>query len=141
MDVQTAATAVIPASDLGPASAHRLDLADLVSLLLAATGPDRDLDLLTDVMLGGKTAHRSVDAARVRGQFWLRDQVQAYTAGREALQTLAHVRGFRITSSDEGEIWAVESRDLSNGAKVTIRHPHQGMAGIIGVALLVARGT
>jgi hypothetical protein len=113
-----------------------IDIADLVSLLLASKTPDRDNDLLVDAMLGGKTPLKVIDEARVRASFWLRDQVPAFTAGNEALATLAHRRGYRAETHFDGTLWHVETRSLGTGAKVVVKHVLQGVAGIAGIAAL-----
>lgn len=122
-----------------PPERATIDLADLVSLLLASTSPDRNTDLLVDAMLGGKKPQKVVDEARVRAGFWLREQVPTYTAGNEALATLAHRRGLRVETHFDGNTWHVETRSVSSGAKVVVKHALQGVAGIAGIALLVTK--
>jgi hypothetical protein len=116
-----------------------IDLADLVSLLLSSTAPDRDTDLLVDAMLGGKNPQKVIDEARVRAGFWLREQVPAYTAGNEAIATLAHRRGLRVETHFDGDVWHVETRSVSTGAKVVVKHALQGVAGIAGIASLITK--
>lgn len=116
-----------------------MDLADLVSLLLSSTSPDRDVDLIVDTMLGGKTPVYVIDTAKVRVGFWLRDQVPAFTAGNEALLTLAHRRGYRVETHFDGNIWHVETRSLSTGEKVIVKHALKGIAGVAGIAALVSK--
>ncbi|MDW9479076.1 hypothetical protein GOB57_10410 [Sinorhizobium meliloti] len=122
-----------------PAARATIDLADLVSLLLSSSVPDRDTDLIVDAMLGGKKPQKVIDEARVRAGFWLREQVPAYTAGNEALATLAHRRGLRIESHFDGSLWHVETRGVFSGAKVVVKHALQGVAGIAGIAALVTK--
>ncbi|MBY3151290.1 hypothetical protein HFO56_02675 [Rhizobium laguerreae] len=136
--IQTQATNVFRnAAALG--GRPTIDLADLVSLLLASKAPDRDNDLLVEAMLGGKAPLKVVDEARVRAGFWLRDQVPTFTAGNEALATLAHRRGFRVESHFDGSLWHVETRSLATGAKIVVKHELQGVAGIAGIAALVTK--
>lgn len=136
-DKQTGASA--PAVAARPADS--IDMADLVSLVLSLTAPDRDVDVIVDAMLGGKAAARAVDAARVRASFWLRDGMPKYTGGNEALAVLAHRRGYVLDSRSEGGSWTVEAADLVTGEKVAVRHALQGAAGIAGIAALAARAS
>lgn len=136
--IQTEATNVFRnAAALG--GRPTIDIADLVSLLLASKTPDRDNDLLVDAMLGGKTPQKVIDEARVRASFWLRDQVPSFTAGNEALATLAHRRGYRVETHFDGTLWHVETRSLATGAKIVVKHVLQGVAGIAGIAALVTK--
>jgi hypothetical protein len=116
-----------------------IDIADLVSILLALNAPDRDTDLLVEAMLGGKAPLKVVDEARVRAGFWLRDQVPAFTKGKEALATLAHRRGLRVETHFDGIQWHVETRSVATGDKVVVKHALQGVAGIVGIAALVTK--
>lgn len=124
-----------------PPLARKIDLADLVALLLALTKPDRDLDLIVDTMLGGDRPLAEVDAAKVRAGFWLRDQVPKYTEGAEALSALAHRRGYRIETYFDGHIWHVETRSITTGEKVAVKHPLRGVAGIAGIAAMTGKET
>ncbi len=116
-----------------------IDLADLVSLLLAAEAPDRDLDLLVQTMLGSDRPVLEVDSAKVRTGFWLREQVPAFTEGREALSALAHTRGYRVETHFDGALWHVETRNLKTGSRTVVKHSLRGVAGVVGIAALVAK--
>jgi hypothetical protein len=135
---QTHETAVFP-NVRSPSPRPTIDLADLVSILLSLTAPDRDVDLLVEAMLGGKAPQKVIDEARVRAGFWLRDQVPAFTAGNEALSTLAHRRGLRVETHFDGSQWHVETRSIATGAKIVVKHALQGVAGVAGVAALVTK--
>jgi hypothetical protein len=119
--------------------AGKVDLADLVFMLLGATEPNRDLDLLVHVMLGGGATLSSVDAARVKAGFWLRDQVPAYTGGGPALAALAHRRGFRIESLPEDGGWTARVGRAGTVETASARHALEGIAGTVAVAWLAAK--
>jgi hypothetical protein len=116
-----------------------IDIADLVAMLLASNVPDRDSDLLVEIMLGGKTPLKVIDEARVRAGFWLREQVPTFTAGNEALALLAHRRGLKTETYSDGALWHVETRSLATGARVVVKHVLQGVAGIAGIAALTTK--
>nr|WP_250807603.1 hypothetical protein [Neorhizobium tomejilense] len=122
-----------------PVLARTIDLADLVSLLLASAGPDRDLDLIVETMLGGPAPLKRVDVAKVRAGFWLRDQVPKFTEGKEALATLAHRRGYRVETHFDGSAWHVETRSLASGDKIVVKHALQGVAGVAGIAAMTSK--
>lgn len=126
---------------VAPGETKSFDLADLVALLLAEKAPSRDLDLLVNDMLGGKLPILVTNEARIRAAFWLRDQVPPYTAGNEALATLAHQRGLKVETYFDGKLWHVETRSLTTGDKVLVKHSVQGIAGITGIAALVSKET
>jgi len=134
-------TGAMTAPAAPPRGHSSLDLADLVSLLLSSERPDRDNDLLVHVMLGGPEPLQRADRARIRASFWLRDGTPAYTGGREALSALAHRRGYRLEYRKDGDQWHVEARDPASGDRIGVKHALPGIAGIVGIASLVARRT
>lgn len=133
----------IPATGRSHPQSRRptIDLADLVSMLLELESPDRDTDLLVDAMLGGKAALATVDVARVRAGFWLREQVPPYTAGNEALSTLAHRHGLLVETYFDGRVWHVETRNARTGRRIVVKHMLQGVAGIAGIVAIIAKET
>ena len=137
--METATEHLAAPSGVRPPSGATMDLADLVSLLLATSEPDRDLDLLIDTMLGGKATATTIDAGKVRAGFWLREQVPTFTEGNEALATLAHRRGYRVETYFDGALWHVETKSLNTGEKVVVKHALKGVAGVAGIAAMVSK--
>jgi hypothetical protein len=116
-----------------------IDLADLVSTLLALESPDRDIDIVVDAMLGQKEALLSIDHGRVRTKFWLRSQVPTYTAGGEALRELAHARGCRIRTCEIDGIWTATAHDAVRNSRTEASARFEGVAGIVAIAFMTAK--
>jgi hypothetical protein len=91
--------------------------------------------------LGGKAPVLNVKPSTVRAGFWLKNQVPAFTSEKEAINILAHRRGYCVETHQASEIWFAETRNLATGASIIVKHTNPCVAAIVGIATLTSRET
>ena len=126
-------------SDTTAINSTGMDIADLVCTLLSLESPDREVDILIEVLLCRKDYQAEIKVSDVRGRLWLRSQVPHYTEGTVAIAGLAHKRGYLLEYLQNGNEWIVETRDLVSEDKICIRHKLKGVAAVVGIASLISR--
>lgn len=118
-----------------------IDLADLVSLLVSMDAPSRIADEIVETMLGGEKVSPAINSAAVIAGRWLSEETPAYTAGGQALSVLARRRGYRISTSRDGNGFRAEAWSLSGGAKASASARLEGAAGIAAIVSLTRKET
>ncbi|WP_315923104.1 hypothetical protein [Mesorhizobium sp. SP-1A] len=117
-------------------SERKFDLADLVSSLVSLNSPNRAVDQVVEVMLGGDTARAEIAPISVLGNKWLYSETPYYTRDMKSVEGLAARRGVTFSTERATTGFSATASMPKTGQHRTASSPLATAAAIAAIASL-----